>query len=132
MEETLFTKIINGDIPSHKIYEDDKTFAFLDIHPLAEGHVLVVPKTPAPYLWDLNSEDYQALMATVHKVGKRLRDVMEAEYVGVEVIGVDVPHAHVHVVPFTTTSQLKRDLDPSHEPDHDLLAKVAKRIAFTD
>ena len=132
MEETLFTKIINGDIPSHKIYEDDKTFAFLDIHPLAEGHVLVVPKTPAPYLWDLNSEDYQALMATVHKVGKRLRDVMEAEYVGVEVIGVDVPHAHVHVVQFTTTSQLKRDLDPGHEPNHDLLAKVAKRIAFTD
>ena len=111
MEDSIFTKIIKGDIPSHKIYEDDKTFAFLDIHPLQEGHVLVVPKVQVEFIWDLEAEDYQALMNTVQKVGRRLREVMEASYVGVEVIGVDVPHAHVHVVPFTTVDDLRHGSD---------------------
>lgn len=130
MEDSIFTKIIKGDIPCHKVYEDDKTIAFLDIHPLTEGHVLVVPKTQIEFIWDLEADDYHAVMATVQKVGKRLRDVMEAEYVGVEVIGIDVPHAHVHVVPFTTTGELRRKLEPNSEPDHEALAKVADKIRF--
>ena len=65
MEDTIFTKIIKGEIPSHKIYEDEKTFAFLDIHPLTDGHVLVVPKVQVEFIWDLKPEDYQAVMATV-------------------------------------------------------------------
>jgi histidine triad (HIT) family protein len=130
MNDTIFTKIIKGEIPSYKIYEDEKTFAFLDIHPLAEGHVLVVPKTQVEYIWDLESSDYQALMDTVQKVGKHLREVMEAPYVGVEVIGVDVPHAHVHVVPFTTTGDLHRTGSTSDEPDHENLTKVAEKVAF--
>ncbi|HEX6416036.1 MAG TPA: HIT domain-containing protein, partial [Candidatus Saccharimonadales bacterium] len=64
MQESIFTKIINGDIPSHKVYEDDKTFAFLDIHPISTGHVLVVPKKQVEFLWDLDDEDYQAVMNT--------------------------------------------------------------------
>ena len=130
MEDSLFTKIINGEIPSHKIYEDDKTLAFLDVHPLSEGHVLVVPKTQVEFIWDLEADDYQALMATVQRVGRRLRDVMDASYVGVEVIGVDVPHAHVHVVPFSTTDQLRAKLSDAHEPDHDTLAALAEKIRF--
>lgn len=131
MEDSIFTKIIRGEIPSHKIYEDDKTFAFLDIHPLTEGHVLVIPKAQVEFIWDLERDDYQALMATVQKVGKRLREVMDADYVGLEVVGVDVPHAHVHVVPFTTTQELHRSTEPDHEPDHDALAKIAEKIRFS-
>ena len=93
MEDSIFTKIIKGEIPAYKVYEDEHTFAFLDIHPLTEGHVLVIPKKQVEYIWDLEADDYQALMATVQKVGKHLREVLEAPYVGVEVVGVDVPHA---------------------------------------
>lgn len=128
MEDTIFTKIIKGEVPSYKIYEDEKTFAFLDIHPLSEGHVLVVPKQQVEFIWDLEPVDYQALMDTVQKIGKHLRDKLDAPYVGVEVIGVDVPHAHVHVVPFTTTKDLHRQSSPSDEPDHSALEKVAEKI----
>jgi Diadenosine tetraphosphate (Ap4A) hydrolase and other HIT family hydrolases len=130
MEDTIFTKIIKGEVPSYKVYEDEKTFAFLDIHPLNEGHVLVVPKQQVEFIWDLEPTDYQALMDTVQKVGKRLREVMDAPFVGVEVIGVDVPHAHVHVVPFATTKELHRSQPASDEPDHTSLEKVAEKISF--
>lgn len=131
MEDTLFTKIIKGEIPSYKVYEDEKTFAFLDIHPLAPGHVMVVPKKPVEFIWDLDAEDYQALMATVQKVGKRLREVMDSPYVGVEVVGVDVPHAHVHVVPFTSSHELHRQDIASNEPNHASLEEIAQKIAFS-
>lgn len=132
MEDSIFTKIIKGEIPCHKVYEDDATLAFMDIHPVGEGHVLVVPKTQAEFIWDLPEADYQALMATVQKVGQRLRDVIAAPYVGVSVIGVDVPHAHVHVVPFTEPAELKRTFDGagSGEPDHEALAALAERLRF--
>ena len=128
MEASIFTKIINGEIPSYKVYEDEKTFAFLDIHPLTEGHVLVVPKQQAEFIWDLDTVEYQALMETVQKVGKHLREVMDAPFVGVEVIGVDVPHAHVHVVPFTTVGDLHRSAPASDEPDHEALSKLAEKV----
>jgi len=130
MEDSIFTKIINGEIPSHKIYEDDKTYAFLDIHPIQEGHVLVVPKVQVEFIWDLEAEEYQALMNTVQKVGRRIREVTDAAYVGVEVIGVDVPHAHVHVVPFATTDELRKGSDMSQEPNHEALAKIAEKLRF--
>jgi len=128
MEDSIFTKIIKGEIPSYKIYEDEKTFAFLDIHPLTEGHVLVVPKQQAEFIWDLESADYHALMETVHKVGNQLRAVLDAPYVGVEVIGVDVPHAHVHVVPFASAKDLHRSGSVSDEPDHSNLEKIAEKV----
>lgn len=130
MEETIFTKIIKGEIPSHKIYEDDKTFAFLDIHPVQPGHVLVVPKIPVPYVWDLAPEDYQALMTTVQKVAVRLREVMGKPLVGEKVVGTDVPHAHVHVFPFSTMEEYNTRPDMTAEPDHAALAALAQKIAF--
>jgi histidine triad (HIT) family protein len=130
MEDSIFTKIINGEIPSYKVYEDDKTFAFLDIHPLSAGHVLVVPKQQVEFVWDLAADDYQALMSTVQKVGQRLREVMDAPYVGMEVIGVDVPHAHVHVVPFSTTKELHRQAPADDEPNHSALEAIAEKIRF--
>ena len=128
MQESIFTKIINGDIPSHKVYEDDKTFAFLDIHPISTGHVLVVPKKQVEFLWDLDDEDYQAVMNTSKMLARRLREVLNVPFVGVKVIGVDVPHAHVHLVPFTNIEEYKNHPDMSEEPDHETLAKVAERV----
>ena len=129
-EPSLFTKIINGEIPSHKIYEDDKTFVFLDIYPVLEGHVLVIPKTQVEFVWDLDDEDYRALMATAKKVALRLREVTGAKYVHERVIGTDVPHAHVHLMPFNESSELKND--PSvDEPDHAALAALAEKLRFS-
>jgi histidine triad (HIT) family protein len=130
MADTIFTKIIKGEIPSHKIYEDDKTFAFLDIHPKSDGHVLVVPKKQVEFVWDLEDGDYQALMATVKKVGRRIREVSDKPYVGVMVIGIDVPHVHVHVFPFSTMEEYSHRPDMTAEPDHADLAAIAKKLAF--
>jgi histidine triad (HIT) family protein len=130
MSDSIFTKIIRGEIPSHKVYEDNKTLAFLDIHPKSDGHVLVVPKKQVEFIWDLEDEDYQAVMATVQKVGRRIREAIDKPYVGVMVIGIDVPHVHVHVFPFSTMDEYSHRPDMSAEPDHDTLAKVAKKLAF--
>lgn len=131
-EPSIFTKIVDGDIPSHKIYEDDKTLAFLDIYAVVEGHTLVIPKRQVEFLWDLKSEDYQAVMLTAQKVARRLREVLGVPYVGEKVIGVDVPHAHVHLIPFTTTDEYHRSgQDNADEPDHEALAALASRLAFS-
>jgi histidine triad (HIT) family protein len=129
MQDSLFTKIIKGEIPSHKIYEDEKTLAFLSIYPSVEGHTLVIPKTQVETLWDLNSEDYLAVMETTQKVARRLRDVLDVERVGEKVIGLDVPHAHVHLVPFTAPEEYYAK-ETTDEPDHAALAAIAERLKF--
>ena len=131
-QSSIFTKIINGEIPCHKVYEDDKTLAFLDIHPIAEGHVLVVSKVQVEFVWDLEPEDYQALMATVQKIGLRLREVIGTPYVGQKVVGVDVPHAHVHVIPFTHTYELNRTPETATaETNHEALATLAEKLRLS-
>lgn len=130
MEDSIFTKIIKGEIPCHKVYEDDKTFAFLDIHPKTPGHTLVVPKKQVEFAWDLDDEDYHAVMATVKKVALRIREVFDPPYVGELIVGVDVPHTHVHVYQFATMEDSRRVPDPDAEPDHEELARIAKRLAF--
>ena len=95
MQESIFTKIINGEIPCHKIYEDNDTFAFLDIHPIVRGHTLIVPKKQVEFLWDLDDATYQAVMATAKKLALHFREVLDVPYVGEKVIGVrDVHDAH--------------------------------------
>lgn len=130
MEDSIFTKIIRGDIPSHKIYEDEQTYAFLDIHPITSGHVLVVPKQQVEFVWDLDDEIYHALMATSRKLAKHLRETLEVPFVGEQVIGVDVPHAHVHLIPFSTVPEYRHEPDMSAEPNHEELARIAQRLAF--
>lgn len=129
-EPSIFTKIINGDIPCHKVYEDDKTFAFLDINPTVEGHTLVIPKTEVEFLWDLTEEDYAAVMATVKKLGLRLREVFAVPYVGVKVMGTDVPHTHVHLLPFRSPTEYKSFSPLTTEPDHAALAAIAEKIRW--
>lgn len=136
MEPSIFTKIIAGEIPCHKVYEDERTIAFLDIHPLMPGHVLVVPKKQVDDFELLPDEDYQALFATVQKVAKRLKQVYETRKAVTVIMGYEVPHAHVHIMPSSTevdfyTAIEKRNEQPT-EPNHGALAEIAERIQINE
>ncbi len=96
---TLFTKIINGDIPCHKVDENEEFLAFLDIMPVKEGHVLVVPKVEVDYLFDLDDELLSRMMVFCKKVSKKIKKAFPCNRVGVTVIGLEVPHAHIHLIP---------------------------------
>lgn len=130
MSDSVFTKIIRGEIPSHKVYEDDKTYAFLDISPTQPGHTLVIPKKQIEFLWDLNDEDYTALMAACKKIARHIREVLGVKYVGVKVIGEEVPHAHVHLIPFNEAAQFFERRPADAEPDHAALAAMVQKLAF--
>lgn len=130
MKPSIFTHIIRAEIPSHKVYEDDNTFVFMNIHPSQPGHVLVVPKKQVAYLHELEEADYTALMATVHKVAKRQAEVFGPDYkICLKVMGFDVPHVHVHVLPCKTPADFAAHEDMS-EPDHEALAAMAAKLAF--
>ncbi|HWB39314.1 MAG TPA: HIT family protein [Candidatus Saccharimonadales bacterium] len=130
MEDSIFTKIVKGEIPCHKIYEDALTLAFLDIHPKTPGHTLVIPKQQVEFVWELDDRTYQAVMTTAKKVAERIKQVTGQPYVGEMVFGMDVPHAHVHVFPFATSDEFARKPDMTAEPDHDALAAMAEKLAF--
>lgn len=104
--------------------------AFLDIHPVQPGHTLVIPKVQVKFVWDLDEATYQALMLSARKVALRLKDVLEVPFIGEEIVGIDVPHAHVHLIPFSTTAEFRKVPDMNVEPDHEALAKLAAKIAF--
>jgi len=130
MQDSIFTKIINGDIPSHKIYEDDDVYAFLDIRPITPGHTLVIPKKQVEFVWDLDDETYAKLTAAAKKIALHIRSTLNVPYVGEQVIGVDVPHAHIHLIPFTHAIEFHQEADQSAEPDHATLAKMAELLSF--
>ena len=121
---SIFTQIINGEIPSYKIYEDEKTYAFLDIHPDAKGHTLVVPKNEVDKIYELPDEDYHALWASVKKIAARMEEVSGRRTI-MKVIGVDVPHAHVHLIPFDETRVGQEPLELSEEEFIDIRDKLA-------
>lgn len=113
---SIFTKIINGEIPCYKIAEDEDFFAFLDINPNAVGHTLCIPKKEVNKILDLDEASYMGLMAFSRKVGKAIEAVIPCERVGMTVIGLEVPHVHVHLIPLTSmknaTFQHKEKLEP--------------------
>ena len=96
---SIFSRIVQGEIPSYKVAENDKYYAFLDINPLVKGHVLVIPKEETDYLFDLNDDDLGGIMLFAKKVAKAIQVAYPCKRVGVAVIGLDVPHAHIHLVP---------------------------------
>lgn len=104
--ESIFTKIINGDIPCYKISENEHCVAFLDINPNAKGHVLCVPKKQVDKLFDLDKQNYQALMDFCHQVAQALQKAMDCNRVGMAVVGLEVPHAHVHLIPINHIDQM--------------------------
>lgn len=129
MEPSIFTKILKGEIPSHKIYEDDKTYAFLDVYPKQPGHVLVIPRQQVDLIWDLDDETYAYLWAVAKKIAKHMTEVLERR-IGVQVEGIGVPHTHIHLIPFDTTEEFLRRSDMTNEPNHTALAEMAKKLAF--
>jgi len=127
MADSIFTKIIRGKIPCYKVYEDDRTFAFLDIEPIQPGHVLVISKKQL-YIWDLPDSDYEALMKTVKKVADRISKVLTPNRVGLQVVGVHVPdHAHVHVFPFNNMEEYRQN---PRRAQNEELAEMAQKLAF--
>ncbi len=99
---TLFSKIVTGDIPAYKVAENEKFLAFLDIFPLAKGHTLVIPKTATDYIFDIDSEEYSEFWIFAKHVAMTMDKVIDCERIGVAVIGLEVPHVHVHLIPLHT------------------------------
>ena len=133
-QPSLFTKIINGDIPAHKIYEDDRVIAFLDIAPITPGHTLVVPKVQIDSLWDLPADEYEYLMQIVHRVADRHREVLQPVRVAITLDGFAVPPAHVHVCGVQkglASTMIEHASRGPGEPDHEALAAMAEKLRFS-
>ena len=131
MEETIFTKIVKGEIPCYKIAEDDRFFAFLDISPIAKGHTLVITKLQNDYIFDLEDSLLGDMMVFAKKVAKAIEKTVPCKRIGVAVIGIDVPHNHIHLVPINGVG----DLDfkgprvvLSKEEFADLAAKISAAV----
>ena len=130
MADSVFTRIIRGEIPAEKIYEDENTIAFLTIQPIQPGHTLVVHKKQIDHIWDLPDEDYHVLMTTVKKVANHMREKLpEYKRIGVKVEGVEVPHAHVHLIPFNTIAEFN-EFPKGSTPQE--LAEMGQKLRFTD
>ncbi|MEM1328856.1 MAG: HIT family protein [Bacteroidota bacterium] len=121
---SIFTKIVNGDIPSYKIVEDDQYLAFLDVFPLKKGHTLVIPKQETDYIFDLEDNLLAGLMVFAKKVAKAMDKTFDCERIGVAVIGLEVPHAHIHLLPMNHIG----DIDFS-QPKQQFSADEMKEIA---
>ncbi len=130
MQDSVFTKIIKGEIPCHKVYEDDKTLAFLDIHPINPGHVLLIPKQQIDSIWDVPDDLYHYLWDVARKISGRIDEVLAPTRIGVVVEGFGVPHVHIHLVPIYKGEELKKPQDLTVEPDHTALAAMAKKLMF--
>ncbi len=130
MPDSIFTKIIKGELPSSKVYEDQKTIVIVPLHPIAKGHVLAIPKTQVDHFMDLPDQDYQALMATVKKTAHRMKQVLQTERIGLKVVGLDVPHAHIHIIAFDTLDEYNQSPDESAPPEFEKMAQLAKQLEF--
>lgn len=103
---SIFTRIINGEIPCYKVAEDDRFIAFLDVRPLKPGHTLVVPKKEVDYIFDLDEETVAGMMVFARKIALAMKEVIECRRIGVAVLGLEVPHAHVHLIPLTRETDM--------------------------
>jgi histidine triad (HIT) family protein len=125
---SIFTKIVNGEIPSYKVAEDENYYAFLDISPVAKGHTLVIPKKEVDYIFDIDDETYIGLQLFAKKVAAGIKKAIPCKKVGVMVLGLEVPHAHIHLVPMQSEADLlnfskKINLSP------DEFQEITKRIS---
>jgi len=127
MQDSIFTKIINGKLPSFKVYEDQWTYAFLNINPIQPGHLLVVPRAQVDHIEDLEDDDFTALMRTVKMLMPHIRDELQVKRVGIKVEGFEVPHAHVHLIPVNTGEDLEQR---PYEADQDELLDMQERLSY--
>lgn len=124
---SIFSKIVAGEIPSYKVAEDDRHYAFLDISPLAPGHTLVIPKREVDYIFDLSDDEYAALQLFAKRVATAQKKALPCKRIGVAVLGMEVPHAHIHLVPLNNEADMdfrnKKSLEPAQ------MAEIAAKIA---
>jgi len=127
---SIFTKIINGDIPCYKIAEDDNCFAFLDINPNAKGHTLCVPKKEVDKITDMEEADYLELMAFSRKVGKAIEVAIDCKRVGITVIGLEVPHVHVHLIPLNNMVEatFTKKIELSPDEFQEIVLKIRSKL----
>ena len=129
--DSIFTRIVKGEIPAEKVYEDDTVLAFLDIHPIQPGHVLVIPKKQIDHFDQLDDETYAHLFSVVKQTAKRIKEVLKPERVCMRVEGFDVPHAHVHVYPCNSAQDFYGPADRmGKDPDFSALAEMARKLKF--
>jgi len=127
---SIFTKIINGEIPCYKIAEDEDFFAFLDINPNTKGHTLCIPKKEVDKIMDLDEETYMGLMAFSRKIGKAIEASMDCQRVGITVIGLEVPHVHVHLIPLNEMKEatFQYKVVPTKAEFRDIAEKIRSKI----
>lgn len=126
---TIFSRIVAGEIPCHKIAEDDEFFAFLDINPVAVGHTLVIPKKEVDYIFDIDDQMLGRMMAFAKRVAQALETAIECKRVGLAVMGLEVPHAHIHLIPITKESDMNF-FGKKKEMAQEELAAVAEKVRF--
>ena len=124
---SIFSKIVRGEIPSYKIAEDEHYLAFLDIFPLAVGHVLVIPKNETDSIFDLNDQEYQGFWQFAKKTAKAIEKTIPCKRVGIVVIGLEVPHAHIHLIPLQSVEDINFS-KPKLKLDPDMLKGIAEKI----
>ncbi len=125
---TIFSRIAAGEIPSYKIAEDDRHYAFLDINPVAPGHTLVIPKQETDYIFDLGDDDYASLQLFAKRVAEAMRRAMPCKRIGVAVMGLEVPHAHIHLSPINAESDMNFFKEKLSLPADEMIS-IAARIA---
>ena len=125
---SIFSRIVAGEIPCYKVAEDEKYFAFLDISPVAKGHTLVIPKHELDYIFDLDDEEYAGLTAFAKKVAAAMKKVMPCKRIGVAVLGLEVPHTHIHLVPINKESDMNFFKEKLSLPAEEM-AEIAAKIA---
>lgn len=124
---SIFTRIINGEIPCYKVAEDDKYFAFLDINPLAKGHTLVIPKKETDYIFDIEDPELAGMMVFAKKIAKAIDKTIPCKRVGIAVIGLEVPHAHIHLIPINNIGDLNF-ANPKLKLEKSEFEEIAKKI----
>ncbi len=125
---TIFTRIINGEIPCYKVAEDENFLAFLDIRPLAKGHTLAIPKKEVDYIFNLDDDTLKELMVFSKKVARALEATIECKRVGVLVIGTEVLHTHIHLIPFQKESQMSM-MSPKEELTQEEMTEIARKVS---
>jgi len=128
---SVFTRIINGEIPCYRVAEDDRYIAFLDVRPLKAGHTLVVPRHEVDYIFDLDDDTLAGMMIFARKVAKAMKEVIECNRIGIAVIGLEVPHAHIHLIPISREGDMlftnpRVSLTP--QENEALAAKIAEHV----
>ncbi len=128
---TIFSQIVNGEIPCYKVYEDDEFLAFLDVFPVAKGHVLVIPKKETDYIFDIEDQSYARMWQFAKKISKALRLSVSCERIGISVIGLEVAHAHIHLLPINSLEDMnfsKPKMSFSNQEFEEIADTIASNI----